>query len=818
MSFNTGLPKRVAHVLLAGAGILAMTAAAQAQNVVVQGNRRVDAEAIRSAFAGSSQAQVNQAIKDLYATGQYSNVSVRRNGGQIVVSVVENNAINRVFFEGNSKVKTEILTGEVQSKSRGAYNAATVKADEQRILDVYRRSGRSAASVTSRQVQVPNGTADVVFTINEGDKTGVKTINFAGNRVFSSGKLLGLMQTTEMNFLSWLKTSDIYDPDRVSSDLELIRRYYLKNGYADFRVTGSEAHYDAEQKGYIVNITVEEGPQYRIGSVRVDSQLRDVDGTTLTPLVRLSPGDVYDGDAVEKSVEALNREVSRRGYAFSQIRPKGDRDASTQTIALGFAVDDGPRVYVEKINVRGNTRTRDYVVRREFDLGEGDAYNRVLIDRAERRLNNLGYFKKVKISNEPGSSPDRVIVNVDVEDQPTGSFSVAGGYSTTDGFLAEVSVTESNFLGRGQYVRAAASKGQFSQGYELSFTEPYFLDRRIAAGIDLFRQQQDNSKFSQYQTIITGGTLRFGLPVTDELSFSPRYSLYTTEINIPNTAANPFNDCTTSILNVTPGNGIARALDANNNCLSNGEASLAVKEARGRKLTSLVGYALAYNTLDNNKAPQNGIYAELKQDFAGVGGDTKFIRTTADARYYREFFDDFVGIARVQGGNITGFGNKLRIVDNFNLGPSLVRGFASGGIGPRDVSAGVDTRSSAIGGTTYFGGSLEVQFPIFGLPRDLGLRGAVFADAGTLFSYKGRTNFTPGGGACKAQFVSTSTPAYTQGTCITVRDSNVIRSSVGASLLWGSPLGPIRFDYAYALSRDKFDVRQGFRFSGGSSF
>ena len=239
------------------------------------------------------------------------------------------------------------------------------------------------------------------------------------------------------------------------------------------------------------------------------------------------------------------------------------------------------------------------------------------------------------------------------------------------------------------------------------------------------------------------------------------------------------------------------------------------KEARGRKLTSLVGYALAYNTLDNNKAPQNGIYAELKQDFAGVGGDTKFIRTTADARYYREFFDDFVGIARVQGGNITGFGNKLRIVDNFNLGPSLVRGFASGGIGPRDVSAGVDTRSSAIGGTTYFGGSLEVQFPIFGLPRDLGLRGAVFADAGTLFSYKGKTNFTPGGGACVAQFVA---PAYTQGTCITVRDSNVIRSSVGASLLWGSPLGPIRFDYAYALSRDKFDVRQGFRFSGGSSF
>ena len=829
MPFITGLLKRLVLATVVSASLMGLAPVAQAQSIVVQGNRRVDAEAIRSYFTGGSQVQVNQAVKDLYATGQFSNVSVRRTGGSIIVAVSENNSINRVVFEGNSKLKGEVLVSEVQSKSRGAYSAATVQADVQRILEIYRRTGRAAATVTSRTVDLPNGRIDVVFTIVEGDKTGVKSINFVGNQVYSSGKLAGLMQTTEMNYLSWLKTTDVYDPDKIAADQELIRRYYLKNGYADFRVVGSDAHYDSEQKGYIITITVEEGPQYRIGTVSVDSRLRDVDGATLAPLVKLSTGDVYDGDLVEKSVDVISRDVARRGFAFSQVRPKGDRDPATRTITLGFVVDDGPRVYIERINIRGNTRTRDYVVRREFDIGEGDAYNRQLVDRAEKRLNNLGFFKKVKVSNEPGSSPDRIVINVDVEDQPTGSFSIAGGYSTTDGLLAEVSVTESNFLGRGQYVRASASRGQNSQGYELSFSEPYFLDRRLAAGVDLFRKQTNQSRFSQYQTIITGGTVHFGLPVTDDLSFSPRYSLYKTQIKLPNTASTPFNDCIKPLAGVTPlaandplrlanpatygANPLAASVRS---CLTNGEGSLAVKESKGSQLTSLVGYTLAYNTLDNNKSPTAGIYAELKQDFAGAGGDSKFVRSTGDIRYYREVYDEVVALVHVQGGNIIGFGgSKLRIVDNFNLGPGLVRGFAPGGIGPRDVSAGIDTKTSGLGGTTYFGGSVELQFPIVGLPKEIGLKGAVFADAGTLFNYNGRTNFTPGGGACIAQNVA---PRFTQGTCINVHDSHKIRSSVGASILWASPLGPIRFDYAFALSQDKLDVKQAFRFSGGTNF
>ena len=824
MPLIAALMKRSAIILLSGAVIVGTASLGFAQTITVQGNKRVDPESVRGYFSGTSPEQVKEAVKALYASGQFSNVSVRRAGSNLVVTVSENNSINRVAFEGNSKVKSEQLVNELQSKSRGAYSPALVAADVERIEEIYRRNGRSAATVSSRLVDLPNGRVDVVFTIAEGDKTGVREIKFVGNEAYSTYKLTGLMQTTEMNYLSWLKTSDVYDPDRIASDEELIRRYYLKNGYADFRVVGTDARYDEGQKGYIVTITVEEGPQYRIGAVSVDSRLRDVTSDTLRPLVRLSPGDVYNGDLVEKTSEAIARDVARRGYAFSQVRPKGDRNAGARTIDVGFVVDDGPRVYIERINVRGNTRTRDYVVRREFDLTEGDAYNRLLIDRAERRLTNLGYFKKVKITNEPGSTPDRVVVNVDVEDQPTGSFSIAGGYSTTDGFLAELSVTESNFLGRGQYVRAAVSRGQNSQGFELSFTEPYFLDRRLAAGFDLFRKQTNVSSYSQYQTIVTGGTLRFGLPITDELSFSPRYSLYTTNIKIPNTSSNPYNDCTFPIAGVTPlaaadplranalyaANPLASAVS---NCLTNGEGSLAVKEAQGSRLTSLVGYTFSYNTLDNNKNPTSGIFAEARQDFAGVGGDSKYLRSTVDARYYHEIIDDVVGFARVQGGNIYGYGgDKLRIVDNFNLGPSLVRGFAPNGIGPRDLNT-ADNKQASIGGTTYFGASAEVQFPLWGIPRDIGLKGAIFADAGTLFGYKGRTNFGPG--ACIAQNVA---PAFTQGNCLNVRDSHVIRSSVGASLLWASPLGPIRFDYAFALTKDSKDVKQGFRFSGGSSF
>ncbi len=544
---------RVAVAIVVLAWLAGGTFAAFAEGVSVQGNKRVDSETISAYFTGSDQAAINKGVKDLYATGLFSDIRVSRAGGRVIISVTENNVINRVVFEGNSKVKTETLTSEVQSKSRGPYSQAMVDADIERIKDVYRRSGRAAATVTARTVDLPNGRIDVVFTIDEGDKTGVKAINFVGNTVYSSGKLRDLMDTTEMNYFSFFKTSDVYDPDRIASDLERIRRFYLKNGYADFRVIGSDAQFDAAQGGYIVTITVEEGVQYTVATVNVESHLPDIDGASLLPFVRLSAGDVYNGDMVEKTVDALTKEVGKHGYPFTQVRPRGDRDPATRTVTIAFVLEDGPRVYVERIDVRGNTRTRDYVIRREFEIGEGDAYNRVYIDRAERRLNNLGYFKKVKITNEPGSTPDRVIVVVDVEDQPTGSLSLSGGYSTSDGFIADVAVTETNFMGRGQYVKLAVSEGQYSRGVNFSFTEPYLFGERLAAGFDVYAKKSDAWQYSYYNNFVTGATLRLGLPVTEEITFSPRYSIYRTDISIPNNSGRPYNDCTNPIFGTTPG-------------------------------------------------------------------------------------------------------------------------------------------------------------------------------------------------------------------------------------------------------------------------
>ena len=432
----------IATVAAAFVAAVTLVQPAFAQQIVVRGNQRVDAETIRSYVTGTGAGSLEEARRGLLQTGMFSDVRIARSGSQVVVSVSENRIINRVFFEGNRKVERATLEPEMQSKARGAYNPAAVEADVERIRQIYQRTGRGLATVTPRIVDLPNGRVDVVFTINEGSKTGILSINFVGNRHYSGYRLRDLMNSSEMNFLSFLKTSDVYDPDRLSADQELIRRFYLKNGFADFRFVSTDAQFDAARGGWIITMTVEEGEQYRVGAVQLDSRLGDVDPEVLRRRIRTVAGQVYNAEAVERSLTDVTTEVARRGYAFAQVRPTGMRDPATRTINIGYVVEEGPRVYIERINVRGNTRTRDHVIRREIDLGEGDAYNKVLLDRAERRLNSLGYFKRVRITNEPGTAPDRVVVNIDVEDQPTGSFSIAGGYSTADGVIGEVSVSE----------------------------------------------------------------------------------------------------------------------------------------------------------------------------------------------------------------------------------------------------------------------------------------------------------------------------------------------------------------------------------------
>ena len=808
-----------------------VSTAASAQTVAsisVEGNRRVDVETIRSYFRPGPSGRLDQGVLDdglkaLIETGLFQDVRISQPGGRVLVSVVENPVIGRVAFEGNKKVKDDQLTAEVQSKPRGTLSRPMVQADASRIAEIYRRSGRYDVSVVPEIIEQPNNRVDLIFTVNEGVKTGVKQIEFIGNKAYSSYRLKDVIKTRESNVLSFLASGDIYDPDRVEADRDLIRRYYLKNGYADVQVVAALTEYDPERKGFLVTFKIEEGQQYRVASVDYQSTIPTLDARSLSSFSRVNVGSLYNAEALEKSVEEMQIETSRRGYAFAVVRPRGDRNFEAHTVSISFAIEEGPRTYIERINVRGNTRTRDYVIRREFDLSEGDAYNRALVDRAERRLKNLDFFKSVKVSTEPGSSSDRVILVVDLEEKSTGDFSVSGGYSTTDGALGEVSVSERNFLGRGLFAKASVQYGQYARGYSLSFVEPYLLDYRVALGLDFFQREQLSNSYISYNTKTIGFSPRLGFGLREDLTLQLRYSLYQQDISLPST----YNNCnnvsglkTPAFINQTPG-AFNPADSTTWGCYADGESSLPVRRelAGGATITSLVGYTLNYNTLDNNKNPTDGLFVEWKQDYAGVGGDVSYLKSTIDAKYYTPLVADIVGLLRVQGGMLNSVGKDIRMLDHFQMGPNLVRGFAPNGIGPRDISyVALGATGDAIGGTKYWGASAELQMPFWFLPKEVGIKGAVYADAGGLWDYQGPTSWAQTGEVNTAG----CTPASktTVGTCTGLQadTSNTVRSSVGVGLIWQSPFGPLRFDYAVPITKGEYDRVQQFKFGGGTSF
>src|SRR6187401_3703749 len=648
-----------------------------ASSIVVEGNRRVESDTIRSYFRlrpgeRLDPGKVDEGIKALIATGLFADVRPTWSGGRVILTVVENQVISRVAFEGNKRVKDEQLLQEVQSKPRGAFSLPVVQSDVQRIVEIYRRNGRYDIRVTPRVIDRPNNRVDLVFEIAEGGKTTIKDIEFVGNRAYSTWRLRDVIKTGQSNLLSFLKNNDLYDPDRVEADRDLLRRWYLKNGYADVRIVSAVAEFIPARNGFILTFTIEEGERYSFGAIDIQSSVRDVDIGVLRSRLRVSAGGTYNAELVEKSVEEMTIEMSRRGYAFATVRPRGDRNFEARQVSVVFVVEEGSRAYIERINLRGNTRTRDHVVRREFDIAEGDAYNRVLVDRAERRLKNLGYFKTVKITTEPGSASDRVILNVDVEEMSTGEFSVAGGYSTADGLVAEVSVGERNLLGRGQSARAAVTYGQRTRGVEFSWGEPYFLDYRLAFGIDLFAKQIDSSSSYIYRQETIGGGFRFGIPVREDVAIQLRYSAYQQRIDLdqifrdcnnvnPNFGLDPFSPPTyPTAAAVASGQVVVPPGALLPNCYANGEASAATKQIvdAGPAIVSMVGYSLIYNTLDNNRNPTKGLLTELRQDFAGVGGDVNFIRTTGDVRWYYELVSDIISVLHLQGGYVTGWGSK----------------------------------------------------------------------------------------------------------------------------------------------------------------
>ena len=755
-------------------------------SIAVEGNRRIEPDTIRSYFrAGAGgrldAAAIDAGLKALVASGLFQDVRIRHSGDRLIVAVVENPVINRVAFEGNKKLKDDQLKTELQSKGGGTLSRPSAQADVVRITELYRRSGYFNAKVEPKIIELPRQRVDLVFEIEEREKTGIKQIVFVGNKAYSSSRLKHIVKSGTTNLLSFLLDNDIYDPDRIEADRELIRRFYLSHGYSDIRIVSAGGTYDAMRKGVIVTFSIDEGPLYRVGTVDVRSSIAAVDTTALRPNLRTAAGDAVNVEAMEKTVENLAIELARRGYPFATVRPQLDRDPRSHIINVVYRIEEGSRLYVERINIRGNQRTNDNVIRREFDLVEGDPFNRALVARAERRLKALGFFKDVKITSEPGSAGDRVIINVDVQEQSTGDFSVAGGFSSADGIVAEVSISERNFLGTGDYVKTSVRYGQYTRGFDLAFVEPYLFGNRLSLGTNVFGSQTWASSYQSYASEKYGGALTLGTPLTEEVGMQWRYSLYRQSVSL----APALMDC--SPTNPPPG------------CYANGEASIPVKQAAlaGPQWVSTAGYTLSYSGLDNARNPTSGIRSDFRQDVAGLGGDVRFLRSTEDARYYHEIAGDVVGMARVQGGYVTPWGGQpLPLLNGFFGGPEMVRGFAPNGFGPRDITPG--TSQDNLGGTTYWATTAEMRAPAPFLPPEAGLKVAVFADAGSLWGYKG-VGSTPG-----------------LASSLLVADSKTVRSSIGAGLIWDSPFGPLRVDYAYPTSKASYDVTQRLHFGYGA--
>ncbi|MGR6465663.1 outer membrane protein assembly factor BamA [Rhizobium sp. PAMB 3182] len=740
--------------------------AAVVKNIVVRGAGRVGADTVRSNLTikpgkSFSNADIDESIKNLYATGYFSNVSISVSGSSLIVNVAEGQLVNQVVFNGNRKIKDEKLAAAVETKPLGPYNQVMIENDIQTIKDAYASIGRSDVSVTTQTFDVGQGRLNVAFVINEGDRTKIDQINFVGNHAFSDGRLAAIVNTKKSNFLSFLTRRDVYNPDKLKADEAALRKFYYNHGYADFRVVSSDAVLDEASNTYTITFTVEEGEKYNFGAVNVESSVEGVDPSELQSLVESRSGKTYSADDVQKTMEAIAAKVASQGYPFARVTPRGDRDFSNNTIGVNYLVDQGERAYIERIEIRGNTRTRDYVIRREFDISEGDAFNRELISRAKRRLEALGYFTTVDISTQPGSEPDRVVIIVNVEDQPTGSFGIGAGYSAGgDGLMLEASIEEKNFLGRGQYIKVAAGAGtEGARTYSLSFTEPYFLGYRLAAGFDIFRSESDSADNYDYEE--QGFTLRVTAPITEDLRTTFAYNYKQMKYD-------------------SSGSDYADLSQPYKDLVDNSPWT-----------KSSVSNTIVYNTIDDMQMPREGIYASLTNEIAGLGGDSQFYKITAKAKAFYTVSDYADVVASLSGsaGYVASLGGNLNVFDQFQIGGREIRGFENNGIGPR-MSNG-----DALGGTTYFTASAEASFPLPGIPTDLNLRGAVFADAGTLFG----NEVSLGGDTAEGTDAS-------------------LRASVGLGVVWGSPFGAIRFDYAVPVLKEDYDKTQNFRFGIANQF
>ena len=665
--------------------------------VRVEGNQRIEADTVRSyllvtAGAPYDRSRVDRSLKALFNTGLFADVTIRQEGDVVIVNVVENPIINRLAFEGNQRIEDETLTAEIQLRPRIVYTRARVQNDVQRIITVYRRSGRFAATVEPKVILLPENRVDLVFEINEGEQTGIKKIRFFGNKNFSASQLLGEISTEETRWYNFLSDSDTYDPDRLTFDRELLRKFYLSKGYADFRVVSAIAELTPDRDGFFITFAVEEGAKYKFGAIDVKSEIKDLSAEALLEQVTTIEGETYNADKIEDTIQKITFELGKLGYAFVNVRPRIDRDRENLTIAVTYEVNKGPRVYVEQINITGNVRTLDYVIRREMKLAEGDAFNTALLRLSQSRVRGLDFFEKVEVTQEEGTAPDKTIINVDVQEKSTGELSVGAGFSTTESVSANLQIRERNLLGRGQDLRFGVSVGAQSQTVDIGFTEPYFLDRDLSAGFDIFRTVRDYQDESGYDLERTGFVLRSGFPIREYVRGDVFYSLVNEKID--NLASN---------------------------------APVSIQKAAGEYLISSVGYTITISDLDDTLFPTTGSKYTFGQTLSGLGGDVRSLATNASyIRFFPVYENDVVLSTGITGGYIFGLGEDVILAQRYNVGGRNFRGFDNRGIGPRDLASG-----DALGGNAYFVATAELRFPV-GLPDEYGVLGRTFLDVGTL--------------------------------------------------------------------------------------
>jgi outer membrane protein insertion porin family len=849
--------------------------------IVVEGSQRLEPTTVMSYMKlrvgqAYTQEAADQALKDLFETELFKDVSIRNDQGVVTIQVIENPVINRILLEGNKRIKEDKIYPEIRLAPRQIYTRSKVRADVARIIELYKRKGRFAASVEPKMVQLDQNRVDIVFEINEGPKSKVQQINIIGNEEFSDGKLRGEMVTKQSRFYRFFSSSDTYDPDRLAFDQQKLRQFYLTEGYADFRVISAVAELTPDKRDFIITYVVEEGDRYKFGDVSVESEIRDFTPEFLTPQLPMKTGDFYNAKQVEDTVERLSETAGLFGYAFADVRPQFTRNKDTLTMDILFQVAESDRVYVERIDINGNTLTQDKVVRREFRLNEGDAFNSFQVKRSANRIKSLGFFQEdLEIEQKQGSAPDRIILEANVEERATGELQLSAGFSSVENFILQASVRQRNFRGKGQELRASVSYSRFSQSIELGFTEPYLFDRNIAVGADVFRRDLNSFGFgtsgdrrTTFEQLTTGFQIRAGVPITEYLSASFRYGLSQDEVTLEPTLF--FSDSNGDGIR---GNSPADVCDP----LTAGRF---LCDAIGNRTTSSIGTSLIYDDRDNRIRPTRGQSVVGSVDFAGLGGSVKYLRGRLNASKHWRVLGDFIFTASAEGGYIHPLENRgsaadgvddVRLTDRFFLGEPQIRGFDIRGVGPRVVRSstipGLDENGNpinqivevtngrqsddAIGGRAYYLGRAELEIPLGSGARELGLRPSIFVDVGAVFnvvqpllltdaqtqtfaSLDSQGNPSPTGvaaplylttdamGAAATTFDATTggvaNPIATSFTERFFGDSPSPRVSVGFGVNWNSPFGPFRIDIAKALLKEPGDDTKLFTFNVGTQF